>query len=274
VRFPSEVAVDTYGNYVVAEPYESAIRVVANSTGTFYGVPMTAGDIYTVAGDGTQGYSGDGDRRPRQRWTSPLAWEWTPRANIIIADTGNQRLRVIAKSTGTFYGQAMTAGNIYTIAGDGTEGYSGDGGPATSAAFRGPWGVTVDGSGNVVFADTGNNGVRVVAGSTGTFYGQAMTAGDIYTIAGNGTAGYSGDGGPAASAELSEPTGVGVDRSGNILVGDTDNSRIRVVAGTTGTFYGQAMTAGDIYTIAGDGTAGYSGDGDQRRPPNWVPPRA
>jgi hypothetical protein len=261
MRYPSAVAVDSYGNYVIAEPYDSAIRVTANSTGTFYGVAMTAGDVYTVAGDGAPGYSGDGGPATEAALDLPFGVGMDGSGNIIIADTGNQRLRVIAKSTGTFYGQAMTAGDIYTIAGDGTIGGSGDGGPATSADFHAPWAVTVDGSGNVVVADVGNNAVRVVAEATGTFYGQAMTAGDIYTIAGNGTEGYAGDGGAAASAELDSPAGVGVDRSGNILVGDTGNSVIRVVAGTSGTFYGQAMTAGDIYTIAGNGAAGYSGDG-------------
>ena len=91
----------------------------------------------------------------------------------------------------------------------------------------------------------------MAAASSGTFYGKAMTAGDIYTIAGNGTAGFSGDGGPATSAELNSPQGVAADAAGNLLIADGSN-RIRVVAASSGTFYGQAMTAGDIYTIAGD----------------------
>src|SRR5262249_17389309 len=141
--------------------------------------------------------------------------------NIVIADLGNNVLRVIAKSTGTYYGQAMTVGDIYTIAGNGTDGYSGDGGPATSAEMVSPFGVAADGSGNLVFTDVGNSVVRVVAATTGTFYGQAMTAGDIYTIAGNATAGYAGDTGPAALAELDSPTGVAVDHSGNVIIADT-----------------------------------------------------
>jgi NHL repeat len=82
----------------------------------------------------------------------------------------------------------------------------------------------------VLIADQLNNRVRVVAARTGTFYGQAMTAGDIYTIAGNGTSGFSGDGGPAASAELLQPEGVAVD-AGNVLIADTGNRRIREVSG-------------------------------------------
>ena len=154
-----------------------------------------------------------------------------------------------------------STGGQTVIAGNGTFGYSGDGGPATSAGIYDPEGVAVDGSGNVVIADSGNNRVRVVAASTGTFYGTAMTKGDIYTIAGNGTGAYSGDGGPATSAELNFPQAVAVDGSGNVVIADTYNNRVRLVAASTGTFYGQAMTAGDIYTIAGNGTGGYSGDG-------------
>jgi secreted PhoX family phosphatase len=168
---------------------------------------------------------------------------------------------VIAASTGTFYGRAMTAGDIYTIAGNGKLGFSGDGGPATSAEFNEPAGVAVDGAGNLLIADFFNERIRVVAATTGTFYGQAMTAGDVYTVAGNGTSGFAGDGGPATAAELSEPAGVAVDAEGNLVIADTDNERVRVVAASTGTFYGQAMTAGDIYTIAGNGTPGFSGDG-------------
>ncbi len=151
--------------------------------------------------------------------------------NVVIADTDNQRIRVVAASTGTFYGQHMTAGDIYTIAGNGKAGFSGDGGPGTSAKLRYPIGVAVDSAGNPVIADRENQRIRVVAASTGTFYGQHMTAGDIYTIAGNGKAGFSGDGGPATSAELHFPMGVAANAAGNIAIADTVNNRIRMVTG-------------------------------------------
>src|SRR5204863_443032 len=172
---------------------------------------------------------------------------------------------VAAASTGTFYGQAMTAGHIYTVAGNGNEGFSGDGGPATEAQLDFPASVAVDAAGNLLIADTGNNRVRVAAARTGTFYGQAMTAGDIYTVAGNGTTGFSGDGGPARSAGLNVPLGVAVDGAGNLLIADFGNRRVRVVAASTGTFYGQAMTAQHIYTVAGNGADTLAGDG--RRTP-------
>ncbi len=163
----------------------------------------------------------------------------------------------------------MTARHIYTVAGNGTYGFSGDGGPATAAELDTPDQTAVDGAGNLVIADSANDRVRVVAAGTGTFYGQAMTAGDIYTVAGNGTTGFSGEGGPATRAELDSPRGVTVDGAGNLVIADRGNNRVRVVAAGTGTFYGQAMTAGDIYTVAGTGTVGFSGDGGPATAPSW-----
>jgi DNA-binding beta-propeller fold protein YncE len=130
-----------------------------------------------------------------------------------------------------FYGQAMSAGHIYALAGDGTAGSSGDGGPATSAELREPESVAVDGSGNLVIADSDNERVRVVAGSPGTFYGQAMTAGDIYGMAGDGSCGITGDGGPGTSAEICYPEGVAVDPAGDVLFADQGASRVRMISG-------------------------------------------
>jgi trimeric autotransporter adhesin len=190
---------------------------------------MTAGDIYTVAGNGSGTYSGDGGPATSAGVDAQgVAVDGS--GNLVIADTIDGRVRVVAASTGTFYGQAMTAGDIYTVAGGGTSGL-GDGGPATSAELSDPEGVAVDGAGNLIIADTLANRVQVVAASTGTFYGEAMTAGDIYTVAGNGTAGYSGDGGPGTSAELGQPDGVAVDGSGNLVIADTQNGLVRLVSG-------------------------------------------
>ncbi len=257
---PGDVAVDAAGNRVIADTGNSRVRVVAAATATFYGKKMTAGDIYTVAGDGTSGFSGDGGPAASARLNSPSAVAVDATGNLVIADTSNYRVRVVAAATGTFYGKKMTAGDIYTVAGGGTSGL-GDGGPATSAELNNPSGVAVDANGNLLIADLGTNRVRVVAAATGTFYGKKMTAGDIYTVAGNGKIGFSGDGGAATSARLYSPSGVAVDAAGNLLIADLGNYRVRVVAATTGTFYGQAMTAGDIYTVAGNGTSGFSGDG-------------
>jgi ribulose-5-phosphate 4-epimerase/fuculose-1-phosphate aldolase len=257
--FPGGVAAGGASTLAIADSLNQRIRVVPASTGSFYGQAMTARHIYSVAGNGTKGFSGDGGPATAAELNEPFGVALDRAGNVVIADTGNQRIRVVAASTGTFYGQVMTAGNIYTVAGNGREGFSGDGGPATSAEISDPEGVTVDRAGNVVIADTGNQRIRVVAASTGTFYGQVMTAGNIYTVAGNGTEGCSGDGGPATSAEFSYPRGVAADGAGNLVI--ACDSRIWVVAASTGSFYGQAMMAGDIYIVAGNGSEGFSGDG-------------
>jgi secreted PhoX family phosphatase len=234
--------------------------VVAGLTRTVFGQAMKKGDIYTVAGDGTNGFTGDGGPGPSAWVSNPAEVTADAAGNLLIADAGNIRIRVVAAHTGTYYGQAMTAGDIYTVAGDGTRGFAGDGGLATSAELSSAKGIAVDSAGNLVIADTFNERIRVMAAKTGTYYGQAMTAGDIYTIAGDGTNGSAGDGGPATGAALNLPEGVTVDGAGNVVIADTYNGRIRMVAAQTRTFYGQAMTAGDIYTIAGGAASGL-GDG-------------
>jgi sugar lactone lactonase YvrE len=260
LRNPFGVAVDPAGNLLISDGPAQRVRIVAEQGGTFYGQAMTAGDIYTVAGDGVHGFAGDGGPGTSAELNGPAGVAVDAAGNVLIADRDNNRIRVVAATTGTFYGQAMTTGDIYTIAGKGRAGFSGDGGPAATAELDFPQAVAVDGAGNVLIADTGNQRVRVVAATTGTFYGVSMTAGDIYTVAGTGAGGFSGDGGPATSAELSFPEGVAVDTAGNLLISDEDNVRIRVIAATTGTFYGQKMTAGDIYTGAGNGDSSFSGD--------------
>src|SRR5215813_12042324 len=138
------------------------------------------------------------------------------------------------------------------------------GGPPVGGALAtrvdlGGCGVTVDRAGNLVLPV--NNRIWVVATVSGSFYGKPMAAGHIYPVAGSvRRAGFSGDGGPALNAQLFEPQGTAVDAAGNLLLADSGNNRIRVVAESTGTFYGKAMTAGNIYTVAGGGS-GALGDG-------------
>jgi trimeric autotransporter adhesin len=258
---PNSVAVSARGSIIISESDAAQILAVATSTGTFYGRAMKAGYIYTVAGTGTSGYSGDGGPATAAELRSPFGPATDRAGNVVFADGLNDRVRVVAATSGRFYGRAMTAGDIYTIAGTGTSGYSGDGGPATSADLVIRAAPTVDSAGNVVFADVFDSVVRVVAAATGTFYGVTMKAGDIYTVAGTGEFGLSGDGGFATSSNLESPHATAVDRAGNLLIADFDTNQIRLVPSRSGTFYGQAMKAGHIYTVAGNGQGGFLGDG-------------
>ncbi len=151
--------------------------------------------------------------------------------NLYFADSGNNRIRQIA-----------TNGVITTVAGSGpcctNGGFSGDGGPATSAQLSSPWGVAVNSAVNIYIADSGNNRVRKVSG------------GIITTVAGNGSAGFSGDNGQAVNAQLNFPQGLALDSAGNLYISDTNNHRIRKVA-----------TNGVITTYAGNGNCCFSGDG-------------
>jgi sugar lactone lactonase YvrE len=252
---PQGLAVDSAGNMLIAEGFGNRVRMVAVKSGTYYGQQMTAGDIYTVAGDGGYYFRGDGGPATQAQINGPAGVALDSAGNLVVTDTGNNRVRVVAASTGTFYGQQMTAGYIYTVAGDGHKIFNGNGIPATQAGIYRPAGVTVDSQGNLLVTDSGNNRVQVVAEKTGIFYGRPMTAGDIYTVAGDGTQGFAGDGGPATMAEIYAPVGITVDGAGNLLVTDTGNNRVRVVAESTGTFYGRPMTAGHIYTVAGGGSS-------------------
>jgi hypothetical protein len=259
-----EVRVDSAGNLVIADTGDNAVRVVAVRTGTFYGHAMTSGDIYTVAGDGTAGYSGDGGPATSAELNAPASVAVDGAGNVVIADSNNYRVRVAAGTTGTFYGLPMTAGSIYTVAGDGTFGYSGDGGPATGAELKNPQSVAVDGAGNLLIADSYTARVRAVAIQAGSFYGRPMTAGDIYTVAGNGQV-TSGDRGPALAAELGPTAGTATDSGGNTFVADGGTEpltgRVQMLPASSGTFFGQAMTAGNVYTVAGTGKTGFTGDG-------------
>jgi hypothetical protein len=256
--FPQAVTLDAAGNVVIDNTEDCEIQVVAEHTGTFYGQKMTTGDIYAVAGNGTEGYSGDGGPALKAQLDQSKGMALDKNGNIVIADTGNSRVRVAAEHTGTFYGQRMTTGHIYSVAGTGTAGHTGIGGPGTAAEIDKPLGVSLDGNGNLLLADTG--WVEAVPARSGTYYGQQMTAGHIYDIAGRGLGQTSGEGGPATAAEFINPQTVSFDGAGDLLT-SVANSTVQMVPATSGSYFGQAMAAGHIYAVAGDGHPGFSGDG-------------
>jgi len=258
----------------IADSYNNRIRAVNGNTGV----------ITTVAGNGEGLYGGDGGQATSAELHRPYGVAVDTDGNIYIADTLNNRIRKVTISTGI----------ITTVAGTGAPSYSGDGGPATSAGLNNPTGVAFDPTGNLYIADQLNNRIRMVT----------IPGGIITTVAGNGTVGSGGDGGPAIDAQLFHPTGLALDANGNLYIADTGNQKVReIVSGTIGTVAGNgnvgfncndgpatalALNAptglalyvdeidfiadsgdqcvragfkGDLYTYAGTGVASYGGDG-------------
>jgi uncharacterized protein (TIGR03437 family) len=183
--------------------------------------------ISTVAGDGAAGYSGDGGFAPQAKINDPRGVALDAQGNLYIADFANNRVRKVTPG-----------GIITTVAGTGTAGYSGDGGPATAAALNGPIRVALDSSGNLFIADTYNYRARKVAAATGI----------ITTVAGNGSATYSGLGGPAVDASIDGLGDVEPDTAGNLFI-------------TSGSFILKVDTSGTLTQFAGNGVQGFAGDG-------------
>jgi trimeric autotransporter adhesin len=275
---PTGVTVDSAGNLYIADLGNNRIRKVS-----------ATGIITTVAGTGVGGFSGDGAAATAAQLSAPSRVAVDSAGNLYIADAINNRIRKVTAATGF----------ISTIAGTGVQGFSGDGGLATSAQIGNARGVTVDSAGNIYVADNDNNRIRkidalsgiitTVAGNgSATFSGDGGlataagigsnafeaavdSAGNIFfvsqttqrirrvsaatgiitTVAGTGTAGFSGDNGAATAAQVSGPIGVATDSAGNVYIADLNNNRIRKITVATGI----------ITTVAGTGVAGFSGDG-------------
>ncbi len=238
---PIGLAVDASDNLYITDQGNDLIRKIVLSTGI----------ITTVAGDttglspflpGVGSYGGDGGQATNAKLNNPTAIAFDVAGNLYIADAGNNLIRKV-----------NTTGIITTVAGDTNgvtsmscggpcnTGYSGDGGIATAAKLNNPYAVACDAAGNLYISDQGNNRIRMV-----------NTAGIITTIAGNGTGGFSGDGGQATAAEINQPYGISFDAGGNLYFSDYYTNRIRKI-----------NTSGIITTVAGNGAFGYTGDGGQ-----------
>jgi sugar lactone lactonase YvrE len=218
LNVPADVATDSVGNVFIADRFNHRIRKLTAATGI----------ITTVAGTGTPGYSSDGGPATAAQLFYPSGIAIDSAGNIYIADEHNHRIRKLTAITGT----------IATVAGNGVQGFAGDGGLATAASLNYPRSVALDASGNLFIADAHNDRIRrVIAGSV------------ITTIAGNGTPGFNGDG-AALAVSLNGPSGVVVDASGNVYIADQNNNRIRKLTPSTGF----------LSTVAGTGAAGFGGE--------------
>ena len=235
---PAGLALDSAGDLFIADSHNQRIREVVASTGV----------IRTIAGSGAAGFSGDGGAAILAQLDLPTALALDSAGNLFVADTRNHRVRRIAAATGV----------ITTIAGNGTESFSGDGGLATAAAIDSPNGLALDASGNLYIADTHNGRVRKVSATTGlisTIAGAGVVGGNVQT--------YSGDGAAATSAGLALPRGLTMDAAGNLYLADSANHRIRSIT-----------PAGVITTVAGQGTENFAGDGGPAVAANLDTPHA
>jgi sugar lactone lactonase YvrE len=188
--------------------------------------------ISTAVGTGERGFAGDGGPAALSRLDGPFDVGFDPAGNLYFADTFNHRIRRVDVRTGV----------IATVAGNGAAGYAGDGGPATEASLNEPYGIAIDRAGDVYVADRHNHCVRRID----------RVSGVIATVVGNGSAGFAGDGGPAAAARLVEPNGLALDAAQRrLFVADVGDHRVRVVD----------LVSGRIATFAGTGEAVHSGDG-------------
>jgi hypothetical protein len=290
IRYSEGLCLDKFGNIYIAESGNNRVRKITKSTGI----------ITTIGGTGAHGFSGDGGPATDAQFLAPEAVFADTAGNIYVADAGNSRIRKIVLSTGIVTNVVGSGPTGLTGGGDG-----GDGGPATNAEINGPSGVCLDNFGNIYIADYSNNKIKKVnvvtgiittvagigpMGYTGGFVGYsgdgglainaqfsgaiqvfADSAGNLFicdqwnhairkvnastgiitTIAGTGTAGYTGDGGLAISAQLNQPSGLYVDKQENVFIAEYGDGLIRKIDGATGI----------ISTVAGIGTLGFSGDG-------------
>ena len=234
---PADVIIDAFGNLLIADTGNHCIRKVS-----------VDGTITTIAGNGTAGFSGDGDLATAARLNGPTALAMDSQGNLYIADFGNNRVRKVI----AINGQITASSTIITVAGGGTGGL-GDDGVATAAQLDWPIDLAIDSFGNLFISDYYNNRVRKVI----AIDGQITSNSTIVTVAGNGLRGFSGDNGAAGAAELDGPTGMAFESDGSLLIVDSYNGRIRKVTAAGG----EITAASTITTFAGTGNFGFGGDG-------------
>jgi sugar lactone lactonase YvrE len=242
---PGGIALDAAGDLFVADTGHCRVLVVPGRAGTGYGLHLRPGHAAVVAGGSCSGAGSIGH---------PSGVAVDAQGDVYIAEATAQRVQVVRRSGPR---------TVVTLAGTGDAGFDGDGMAGPAGELDEPTGVAVDGSGDVFIADTANCRVRVVPAGSVTLFGQSMTAGHLYTVAGTGVCGSAGQGGPVAAAELWGPVAVAVDGAGDLLVADSGDQSVLLAAAQGGDHYGTSVGAGDLGVVVG-GTGSYQpyfGDG-------------
>jgi hypothetical protein len=249
---PVAVAEDRSGDLFIADAGSCRVQEVPARTGIAFGLHLRAGILTTLAGGSC------GTTHPE-----PSALAIDTSGDLFVAFGPAARVDELPVRTATVSGRRVTAGTLVGVAGTGTPGDAGGGGgPADRSQLDDPTGLAVDTDGDVLIGDTGNCRVAMVAADDGTHFGVTMVGGHLYTVAGTETCGSTGDGGPALQAELWDPGALAVDAGGDVLVADQGNRTIRELAAHTGTFFGVALAADHLGTVAGEGSYGpYLQDG-------------
>lgn len=322
------------GGLIITDSGNNQVVMADTTTGDYFGIAMTAGSVYTIAGNGTPGYSGNGGAGPQAELNNPGATALSASGVLYIADTGNNVIRALSPSgiistvigsgaqglspngtpalatelyapgivrigangafyiesdlgggssdcavwvvpsvSGQYFGMSMNAGDSYVVAGgnscanDSGSAASGIGGKATSANISGAGGFAVTPGGSIIMSDVAycyGRGYCIASSTSFSMLVKVSFGSDLLeSVAGeinNGNS-FGGDGALATGANLNGPYGIAVDRYGDIAFDDSQNCVIRFIPAISATFFGQPMLAGNIYTIAGNRTCGYSGDG-------------
>ena len=234
---PGGIALDAAGDLFVADTDHCRVVVVAAHTGTLDGLHLRAGRAAAFAGGTCTG---------RGALAYPTAVAVDAHGDVYVAEATAQRVQEVRAGSRT----------PVTVAGTGSAGYNGDGLAATASELDQPTGLALDAAGDLFIADTANCRVRVLPAGTTTLFGQAVTGGHLFTVAGTGVCGSSGQGGPLAAAQLWNPVAVTIDAAGDLLVADSGDQSVLLVPARAGSFYGTPVGAGDIGVVLG-GTASY-----------------
>ncbi len=252
LNLPVGLALDSAGNLYIADEADDKIRVVnmGSTTATLLGVVVGAGDIATVAGNGTPcanptSACGDGGSPLAANLNMPQGVGFDSNGNLYIADTRDDRIRMVT-ANGSTISASVGAGRICEV----PTGGCGDGGPVARANLQMPTSVFLDSSNNIYIADSWDQKIRYanMGSSSVTVFSVTVKAGDIGTVAGTGNAGWTGDG-VATSVDLNYPSTVFLDSSGNLIISDTGNQTVRQIA----------SGGNNLSTIAGGGSGGDTG---------------